>query len=222
MRAQRATRPLPGQEAPLSGALAWTRSRRGTGFGHIGQQRHLPGPLDRDRQLPLVLAARSGHPRAADLAPIGYVAPQLVHVLVIDLAHLVPAEEARLALERLPRTAGATRSRSRGAVQLRSRFLRGHQASLQSRAGAGKELSIWLTTAAHAHPSGASRIDLATCSAWLRQDQVEPSPRFVVEARIVRRRVVGERCHRLRKRPPACPLPGRIIDGQHLAECFPR
>ena len=55
----------------------------------VRQQRHLAGALDRDRDLPLVAAARAGDAAGADLALLGDVAPELVDVLVVDLVDLL-------------------------------------------------------------------------------------------------------------------------------------
>ena len=60
----------------------------------VGEQRHLARPLDRDRDLPLVAAARAGDAPRADLALLGDVAPELVDVLVVDLLDLLAAEVA--------------------------------------------------------------------------------------------------------------------------------
>src|SRR6185312_16488334 len=63
----------------------------------VGQQRDLAGPLHRDRDLPLMAAARARDAAVTDLALLRDVAPQLVDVLVVDLPHLVLAEVAALA-----------------------------------------------------------------------------------------------------------------------------
>ncbi len=70
---------------------SWTA----TSFGRIwrsvgaavGQQRHLPGVLDRDRDLTLLLRGEPGDPPGPDLAAIGDERPQYRDVLVVDLGH---------------------------------------------------------------------------------------------------------------------------------------
>jgi hypothetical protein len=77
---------LENPERPLLAAL-----------GHVRQERHLAGALDRDGDLALVAAARAADPPGADLPLLGDVPPQLADVLVVDLLDLALAEEARLA-----------------------------------------------------------------------------------------------------------------------------
>src|SRR5688572_21402820 len=75
-------------------------------------------------------AARTGHPAATDLSSLGHVAPELVDVLVVDLSHLVLAEEARLPLEHL-RLPGASASRTRSTLTVFSGSrLGGHHRSV--------------------------------------------------------------------------------------------
>src|SRR6188508_2124689 len=121
---------------PRSGTIARTRPRRRPRLGHIRKQRHLPRTLDGDCDLPLMPSTRSGHPGRTDLAPLGDVAPQLVDVLVVDLAHLVLAEEARLPPHRLPGATGTTGARS-GLVFPRSRAAC-HQSTLPCVTAAGR------------------------------------------------------------------------------------
>src|SRR5215212_3745315 len=64
----------------------------------VRQQRHLAAVLDRDRDVPLVLAAVAGHPPGPDLAPVGDEFPQQPGVLVVDVGGLVLAERADLLL----------------------------------------------------------------------------------------------------------------------------
>src|SRR6476469_9063407 len=69
-------------------------------LGDVGQQRHFPRALDRDRDLPLVPPAGAGDPARADLPLLGDVAAQLIGVLPVDLHDLVPAEQAVLLPDR--------------------------------------------------------------------------------------------------------------------------
>src|SRR5688572_21826281 len=73
-----------------------TSSRRTTfiSVGYVWEQRHLAGPLHRDRDLPLVAAARAGDPARADLPLLGDVAAELVEVLPVHLLDLLLAEVA--------------------------------------------------------------------------------------------------------------------------------
>src|SRR5947207_15838643 len=75
--------------------MSWRRmtSIRGSAGG-VGEERHLPGPLDGERDLALVPPAGAGDPPRADLALPGDVAPALARVLVINLGDLPPAEVA--------------------------------------------------------------------------------------------------------------------------------
>src|SRR3954449_11925319 len=66
----------------------------------VGQECHLARPLDRERDLALVPAARAGDPARSDLPLLGDVPPQLVHVLVVDLFDLLAAVPAVLLTDR--------------------------------------------------------------------------------------------------------------------------
>src|SRR6202012_1973644 len=81
-------------------ALAATAAVVAAAFSHVGQQRKLPGALDRAGHLALVPAARSGDPSRANLASIGDESAQHGHGLVIHLLHLVPAVRTRHAAGR--------------------------------------------------------------------------------------------------------------------------
>src|ERR1700733_529645 len=80
-----------------------TRSSRITcmSLHHIRQKRHEAGTLDRVRQLALVLVRDRGDARRHDLAALGDVALEQLHILVVDLGRvgagegigLLPAEE---------------------------------------------------------------------------------------------------------------------------------
>ena len=90
-------------------ALAGSRPRgRPAALRHIREQRHLACSLDRDRKLTLVPAARSAHPTRPDLPSVGRVPAELIDVLVVDLSHLVLAEETRLPPEHLRLAAART------------------------------------------------------------------------------------------------------------------
>src|SRR6476660_5925531 len=65
--------------------------------GHVGDERDLPGALDRDLQLSLVHRARAGNPPRQNLAPLGHKGRQELDVLVVDVVDLVRAELADLA-----------------------------------------------------------------------------------------------------------------------------
>src|SRR6185312_16373217 len=68
--------------------------------GDVGEKCHLTRTLDRDRDLLLVAPARSRDAPGTDLALLGYVATQLVVVLVVDLFDLLLAEVTALPPER--------------------------------------------------------------------------------------------------------------------------
>src|SRR6185437_12155548 len=98
-----------------------TRSSRITcmSLHHIRQQRHETGALDRVRQLALVLVRDRGDARGHDLAALGDVTLQELHILVVDLGRigagegvgLLPAEErpaCRVAIAALAATAAVT------------------------------------------------------------------------------------------------------------------
>src|SRR3712207_2230292 len=67
---------------------------------HVGQQRHLAGALDGRGGLALVLRAQARYPSRADLAAVRDEPAQHVVVLVVDVGHVLLAEDARLALYR--------------------------------------------------------------------------------------------------------------------------
>ena len=125
--------PIP-PDGRWSAALAGSRPRgRPAALRHIGKQRHLARSLDRDRELTLVPAARSAHPTRPDLPSVGRVPAELIDVLVVDLSHLVLAEETRLPPEHLCLAAARTIwARSRLAV-LPSFRLRRHASNLHQR-----------------------------------------------------------------------------------------
>lgn len=62
-----------------------------------GQQRDVPGPLNRNGQQALVLGAGSRLPSWLDLAPVGNVPAEPPDILIVDGADLVHAEIADLA-----------------------------------------------------------------------------------------------------------------------------
>ena len=78
--------------AALAGPRPW---RRPVAFRYKREQAHFARSLDRDRELTLMPAARSAHPPRPDLPSVGRVPAQLLDILVVDLSHLVLAEEAR-------------------------------------------------------------------------------------------------------------------------------
>src|SRR3984885_10616555 len=69
--------------------------------GGEGQQRHLAGVLDRDRNVALVLDAVAGDAAGTDLAALADVRAQQLGVLVIDVLALFGAEHALACLDRL-------------------------------------------------------------------------------------------------------------------------
>src|SRR5258708_10997783 len=69
--------------------------------GGEGQQRHLAGVLDRDRDVALVLNAVAGDAAGTDLAALADVGTQQLGVLVIDVLSLFGAEHALACLDRL-------------------------------------------------------------------------------------------------------------------------
>src|SRR5699024_10547776 len=81
-----ARRPPPGVPGP--GARGGHRPpRRGCSAGEpldVGQQRQLPGALDRRAELPLVACASSRQTARQDLAPLGQEARQSPLILEID------------------------------------------------------------------------------------------------------------------------------------------
>src|SRR3954471_4147703 len=77
----------PASAAPRSGT---------EGLWGVRQQRDVPGPLQRDRQLALVAGARAGLPTRLDLRSLGEVAAEAVDLLVVDDDRLVRAERADL------------------------------------------------------------------------------------------------------------------------------
>src|SRR5260370_36413891 len=78
---------------------------------HIGQQAEKTRALDRPRELALLLGRNRGDAAWHDLATLGDVALQQLHVLVVDLrgigarerASLAPAEERSTGLHRWKR-----------------------------------------------------------------------------------------------------------------------
>jgi hypothetical protein len=64
---------------------------------HVRKQTELPRPLDRPRQLTLVIGARTGNAAGHDLAGFGDVLPEGAEILVIDLLHALGGEPAELA-----------------------------------------------------------------------------------------------------------------------------
>src|SRR6202012_311739 len=69
--------------------------------GGEGQQRHLAGVLDRDRNVALVLDAVAGDATGTDLAALADVGTQQLGVLVVDVLALFGAEHALAGLDRL-------------------------------------------------------------------------------------------------------------------------
>jgi len=64
----------------------------------VREQCDLPRPLDRTRELPLVLRARAGHAAREHLALLRDEPEEPLLVLVVDLVDLVLAEPAELAV----------------------------------------------------------------------------------------------------------------------------
>src|SRR3954469_26069436 len=89
----------PGEPRPPT---SWVRmsfiGSSSAGRGRVGQQGHLAGVLDRDRDVALVLDAVAGHPTGADLAAVGDELPEQGGVLVVGTGRLLLAELANLLL----------------------------------------------------------------------------------------------------------------------------
>src|SRR5688500_2131414 len=92
----------PGPPRPVTSAvrMSFTMPSPFSASGRgVGQQRHLAGVLDGDRDVALVLGAVAGDPAGADLAPVRDVLPEQGGVLVVDeVGVLVLAERADLLL----------------------------------------------------------------------------------------------------------------------------
>src|ERR1700733_10464469 len=71
--------------------------------GGEGQQRHLAGVLDRDRDVALMLDAVAGDAARADLAALADVRTQQLGVLVVDRLAFFGAEHTFACLDRLLR-----------------------------------------------------------------------------------------------------------------------
>ena len=80
------------------------------GAGGEGQQRDVPGSLNRHGQRPLVPGAGAQLPARLDLAPLREVAAQARNVLVVNDLHVVHAERADLATRHIAATAAPARS----------------------------------------------------------------------------------------------------------------
>src|SRR5690606_32673013 len=82
----------------------WARGTRGTqapllpSVGGVGQQGHLPGPLDGPGQLALVPGAVARNAPRQDLGPLRQVPAQAAGLLVVDVIDLVHAEGANFLL----------------------------------------------------------------------------------------------------------------------------
>src|SRR6185437_6196212 len=63
----------------------------------IGQQRHMPGILQRHGQEPLVFGASARLAPRLNLRAVGKIAAQFVRLFVINLDHMVHPERADLA-----------------------------------------------------------------------------------------------------------------------------
>src|SRR3972149_5836942 len=66
-------------------------------FDHVGQQPEEARPLDRPRELALLVRRHRRDARRHVLAPLGDVALQQTNVLVVDLRRVVARERAGLA-----------------------------------------------------------------------------------------------------------------------------
>jgi hypothetical protein len=62
--------------------------------GDEGEQRHVPGPLDGDAQVALVLGANPGLAGGLHLGAVGDEAAQALHVLVVNQGYVLGAEDA--------------------------------------------------------------------------------------------------------------------------------
>ena len=85
----------------LRGSRRLQRAAPADGLGaevlrRVGQQRHVAGPLEGDRQLALVRGAGAGLAARLDLGALGEVAAEAVDLLVVDRDRLVGAEGADL------------------------------------------------------------------------------------------------------------------------------
>src|SRR5439155_3922176 len=117
-------------------SMSWRRMTSISGaplpIGHVGEQRHLARALDRDRHLALVAPAGSRNASRTDLPALGDVTAQLVHILVVDLLHLVLAEEAGLPTDRS--AGGRTLAPAGLPVSISISSARGHQNGMSSSA----------------------------------------------------------------------------------------
>ena len=64
--------------------------------GQVGQQRQMPGALDGERKLALLLCAVARNPTGDNLAPLGDEALEKLRVLVVDDEALVGGETTDL------------------------------------------------------------------------------------------------------------------------------
>src|ERR1019366_5126222 len=87
-------------------------------FHDIGKQRHEPGALDRVRQGALILVGNCGDARRHDLAALGDVTLQQLHILVVDLGRIGAGERIGL----LAPKEGAPRAVAFAASALASAF----------------------------------------------------------------------------------------------------
>src|SRR5213075_986536 len=104
-----------------------------TAVGDVREQRHLTRALDRNRDLPLMPAARAGDAPRTDLSLLRDVAAQLVRVLVVDLLDLLLAEVAPALADRAGR-ARTLAPRLPVAVPLLSSSALRHQKGMSSSA----------------------------------------------------------------------------------------
>jgi len=64
--------------------------------GNVGKKRHLTSSLDCNGKLSLVKSAVAGNTSGEDLRSLGNELSELCGILVIDIVHLILAEDANL------------------------------------------------------------------------------------------------------------------------------
>jgi hypothetical protein len=79
-----------------------------------GQQRDVPGPLNRNRQQALMLGTGARLPSRLDLPPVGNVPAEPPDILIVDRADLIHAEIADLTARIVP--SAPTKAASRAVI----------------------------------------------------------------------------------------------------------
>src|SRR6202035_4161239 len=88
--------PCPPPEGEGNYSCTPRRGRNLALVGGVGEQRHVPGPLQRDREAALVAGAGSGDTTRKDLASLAHEAAPARYLLVVDQVDLLDAEVADL------------------------------------------------------------------------------------------------------------------------------